>query len=82
MKITTNKTEINNLPDKEFKALVMRTPTEFGKILDGHEFKQESRKYKKEPIRTEEYNNWNEKQTEELTADYMIQKKMLKSSAI
>lgn len=54
---TDNESEMINLPDKEFKALVMRTPTEFGKILDGHEFKQESRKYKKEPIRTEEYNN-------------------------
>ena len=30
----TNKTEINNLPDKEFKALVIRMLIEFGKRRD------------------------------------------------
>ena len=29
---TTNETEINNLPDKEFKALVIRMLTDLGKI--------------------------------------------------
>ena len=33
---TTNKTEINNLPDKEFKALVIRILTELGKRIDEH----------------------------------------------
>ena len=32
----TNKTEINNLPDKEFKALIIRMLTELGKIMDEH----------------------------------------------
>ena len=31
---TTNETEINNLPDKEFKALVIRLLTELGKRID------------------------------------------------
>ena len=30
----TNETEINNLPDKEFKALVIRMLTELGKGID------------------------------------------------
>ena len=33
---TTNETEINNLLDKEFKALVRRMLTELGKRLDKH----------------------------------------------
>lgn len=31
---TTNETEINNLPDKEFKVLVIRMLTELGKRID------------------------------------------------
>lgn len=30
----TNETEINNLPDKELKALVIRMLTELGKRID------------------------------------------------
>ena len=30
----TNKTEINNLPGKEFKALIIRMLTEYGKRID------------------------------------------------
>ena len=33
---TTNETKIYNLPDKEFKALVIRMLTELGKRIDGH----------------------------------------------
>ena len=33
---TTIETEINNLPYKEFKVLVIRMPTEFGKRIDEH----------------------------------------------
>ena len=33
---TTNETEINNLPDKEFKALVIRMLTALGKRKDKH----------------------------------------------
>ena len=36
MKNTTDETEINNLPDKEFKALVLRMLTELGKRIDKH----------------------------------------------
>ena len=33
---TTNETEISNLPDKEFKALVIKMLTELGKRIDEH----------------------------------------------
>ena len=36
MKNTTDETEINNLPDKECKALVLRMLTELGKSIDEH----------------------------------------------
>ena len=43
-----NETEINNLPDKEFQALVIRMLTELGKRIDElWEFSQGTRKYKK-----------------------------------
>ena len=50
-------TEINNLSDKEFKALVLRTLTELGKRIDKYNesFNKELEIFKKEPIRAEEY---------------------------
>ena len=33
---STNETEINNLPDEGFKALVIRTLRELGKRIDEH----------------------------------------------
>ena len=38
-----NVAELNNLPDKEFKALVIRMLTELGKTIDEH-----SKNYNKE----------------------------------
>ena len=35
-KKTTNEREINNLPDEDFKALIIRMLTELGKIIDKH----------------------------------------------
>ena len=60
---TTNET--NNLPDKEFEALVIRLLTKLGKRLDEHSenFNKELENIKKEPVRTEECSNWNEKRT-------------------
>ena len=62
---TTNETEINNLLDKEFKALVVRMLTELGKRIDEHSenFDEELENTENEPVRTELYNNWNEKHT-------------------
>lgn len=34
-----NETGINNLPDKEFKAIVIRMLTELGKRIGGHNVK-------------------------------------------
>lgn len=31
-----NETELNNLPDKEFKALIIGMPNELGKRIDEH----------------------------------------------
>ena len=47
----TNETEINNLPDKEFKALVIRTLTELVKRIDKYNdsFNKELEIFKKEP---------------------------------
>ena len=36
MRKTSNKTEINNLADKEFKAIAIRMLTEQGKRIDEH----------------------------------------------
>ena len=54
---TTNET--NNLPDKEFEALVIRLLTKLGKRLDEHSenFNKELENIKKEPVRTEECSN-------------------------
>ena len=59
---TTNTTEINNLPDRvqsisNKNANWIREKNRWTQW----EFWQETRKYRKEPARTEEYNNWNEK---------------------
>ena len=56
---TTNETEINNLLGKEFKDLVTRMLTELGKRINEHSenFNNELENIKKEPVRTEEYNN-------------------------
>ena len=45
--------EISSLPDKEVKETVIRMPTE----LRRREFQQKLRQYKKESVRTKEYNN-------------------------
>ena len=53
-----NETEINNLPDREFKALVIRMSTELGGKVDEHgeNFNKELESIKL-PVRTEEYKN-------------------------
>ena len=57
--------QINNLLDKEFKALIIWMLTELGKRIDEHSenFNKELENTPKEPVRAEEYNNWNEKHT-------------------
>lgn len=57
--------QINNLPDKEFKALIIRMLTELQGTTDGcsENFKKDLETIKKEPVRTEEYNTSNEKRT-------------------
>ena len=56
-----NETEIYNLPDKEFKSLVIRTLTELGKRIDEHSEnlnkELEETEPQKHPLRTEEYSN-------------------------
>ena len=54
-----NKTEINDLPDKEFKALVIKMSSELGKRIDIHSenFNKEPENIKKDPIRNEEFNS-------------------------
>ena len=56
---THNETDMNNLPDREFKALVIRMSTELGEKVDEHgeNFNKELESIKKEPVRTEEYKN-------------------------
>ena len=50
--------EINNLPDKEFKAIIIML-TELGKRIEEHSenFNKGLEDIKKEPVRVEEYNN-------------------------
>ena len=54
-----NETEISNSSDKEFKVTVIEMLTELGKRVDelGENVNKETEKYKKEPVRTEKYNN-------------------------
>ena len=58
-----NRMEIRNLRDKEFKAMVIDMLNEFSRRLDefSENFNIETENIKKEPIRTEEYYNRNEK---------------------
>ena len=51
--------QINNLPDKEFKALVIRMLMELRKRIDKHSenFNKEPENIKKKKVRDEEYNN-------------------------
>ena len=60
-----SKTEMSNLPDREFKQRVLSMLTDPGRRMDEfcENFKKLIRKYKKEPIRNEEYNTGNEKST-------------------
>lgn len=56
--------EISNLPKTEFKAMVVEMLTEAGRMNEHSEnFKQRDRKYKKVPVRAEEYNSRNGKYT-------------------
>lgn len=50
-----NETEINNLPDKEFKAIVVRMLTEPGERIDeqSENFNEELENIKKEPVRVD-----------------------------
>ena len=55
-----NEKEINNLPDKMFKAIVIRTSPELRKKIDEHNEnlkKKKKRTRKIELIRVEAYNN-------------------------
>ena len=56
-KIWTLMIQIYNLPDKEFKAIVIRMLTEVGKGMDEYskDFNEELEKYKKELVRAEEH---------------------------
>ena len=57
-----NEVEISNLPDKEFKVTIIKMFTELRRWMDEHsENFNRVRKYKEEPNKAEEYNNWNEK---------------------
>ena len=64
-KIKPNETEVNNLPDKELKVIVIKMLTELGRIMDEHEENSnKDGKYKKvlnRSHRAEEYNSWIEK---------------------
>ena len=48
--------QINSLPDKEYKTVVIRMLTDLGRRMDEHSnnFNKELESIKKEPIRTEE----------------------------
>lgn len=47
--------EVSNLPDKEFKVMVIKTLTELRRGMDEHH--KNFNKEIKNPIRIEEYNN-------------------------
>ena len=49
------------MPKKEFKTLVIKLLIELRKIIDEHSenFNKELENIKKDPIRNEEFNNWN-----------------------
>ena len=55
-----NEMEISNLPDKEFKVMVIKMLMDLGREWMNIELQQRDRKYKKIPNRShraEEYNN-------------------------
>lgn len=55
-----NETEINNIPDKEFKAIIIRMITELGERINEHSKnvkKNALGNMNKEQIKTKEYNN-------------------------
>ena len=58
----TNKTKINNLPDKEFQALVIRMLTELVKRINKRRIFNKEPEDIKKPLRADECNNWNEKE--------------------
>ena len=50
--------EISNLPNKEFKVIIIKMPKELGRRMDGQsENFNRVREYKEEQNRAEEYNN-------------------------
>ena len=54
-----DETEVNNLLDRKFKAIVIKMITEQGKIIDkkNENFNKGLEDIKKEPVRAEEYND-------------------------
>ena len=58
-----NETEINDLPNQEYKLRVMRMLTDLGRRMDelSKNFNKKLENIKKEPIINEEYNTENEK---------------------
>lgn len=67
--------ETSNLPDREFKVIVIKIFTELRRTVD--ELRRTSTKrykIKKEPVRADEYSNCDENILEGITADYRMQK--------
>ena len=62
-----NEMDVSNIPDKEFKATVLTMLSKLSRRMEQHSVNFNKalgeKKKKKEPVRTEEYNNWNEKYT-------------------
>ena len=60
-----NEVEIGNLHKKEFRVVIIKTIKEFRRRMDPQSQKlvsnKESKKYKEQPNRDEEYNNWKKK---------------------
>jgi len=52
-----NETEISNMPHKEFKVIVIKIVPGLRKEWVNSELQHRDRKYKKESIRAEEFNN-------------------------
>ena len=54
-----NEVEIGNLPEKEFRIMIVKMIQDLGKRIKEHNenFNKELDNIKKEPIRAEEYNN-------------------------
>ena len=64
-----SKMEINNLPDKEFKLMIIKMLNELGRRIDKHseKFNRELENIKKNQT-AEEYNNWNKTTLEEINS--------------